>query len=79
MAPPCGDTLVGPEERVRPHRPGEPDLGERLAVIGPSRMAAFSADRNVARTRSTVAGDSGVPLLVRSRQACRSRPAAAWR
>ncbi len=34
-----------------------------LAAMRPSRMAAFSADRSVARTRSTVDAAIGVPFL----------------
>lgn len=39
-----------------------------LLAIRPSRTAAFSADRSVARTRSTVEAATGVPLRVRWRE-----------
>ena len=50
-----------------------------LAVMRPSRTAAFSADRSVARIRSTVDAAISVPLLVRWRasrlkQACSRLP-----
>jgi hypothetical protein len=38
-----------------------------LAEISPSRIAAFSAARSVARIRATVAGDSGPPAAGRWR------------
>ena len=38
-----------------------------LLAIRPSRTAAFSADRSVARTRSTVDAAISVPVLVRWR------------
>jgi hypothetical protein len=57
---PLPDPMLGPHLRLRPARRRELNIASR-AIPDRPRIAAFNADRNVARIRCDVDAEMGVP------------------